>query len=52
MPSNNLIFTIKIYMTNILQFQREVFDIIKDKFELHRPKRKMRQNCNYYLYIL
>jgi hypothetical protein len=42
MPSNNLIFTIKIYMTNILQFQREVFDIIKYKFELHRPKIKMR----------
>ena len=26
---------------------------VKDELsKLHRPKRKMRQNCNYYLYIL
>jgi hypothetical protein len=34
MPSDNLKFPIKIHMTNVLPFQREAFEIIKDKFEL------------------
>jgi hypothetical protein len=33
-PSNPVSFPIKIYMKNILPFQREAFEIIKDKFEL------------------
>jgi capsular polysaccharide biosynthesis protein len=33
-PSNPIIFPIKIYMKDILPFQREAFEIIKDKFEL------------------
>lgn len=33
-PSTNVSFPIKIHMTNILPFQREAFNIIKDKFEL------------------
>jgi capsular polysaccharide biosynthesis protein len=33
-PSTEIKFPIKIYMNNILPFQREAFEIIKDKFEL------------------
>jgi DNA-directed RNA polymerase subunit H (RpoH/RPB5) len=33
-PSNELVFPIKIYMKDILPFQLETFEIIKDKFEL------------------
>lgn len=33
-PTTNISFPIKIYMTNILPFQREAFEIIKDKFHL------------------
>ena len=33
-PSNPITFPIKIYMKDILPFQREAFEIIKDKFEL------------------
>lgn len=33
-PSNKIEFPIKIYMKDILPFQRETFEIIKDKFEL------------------
>jgi len=33
-PSNDICFPIKIYMHNILQYHREAFDIIKDKFIL------------------
>ena len=34
MPTTLLTFPIKIYMTNVLPFQREAFEIIKNKFEL------------------
>ena len=33
-PSKDLSFPIKIHMKNIIPFQREAFEIIKDKFEL------------------
>lgn len=33
-PTTEIKFPIKIYMKNILPFQKEVFEIIKDKFEL------------------
>jgi hypothetical protein len=33
-PTTNISFPIKIYMTNVLPFQREAFEIIKDKFQL------------------
>jgi capsular polysaccharide biosynthesis protein len=33
-PSNPITFPIKIYMKDIIPFQREAFEIIKDKFEL------------------
>jgi len=33
-PSNKIEFPIKIHMKDILPFQREAFEIIKDKFEL------------------
>lgn len=33
-PSNPISFPIKIYMHNVLQYHREAFDIIKDKFIL------------------
>ena len=33
-PSNKIQYPIKIYMQNVLPFQREAFEIIKEKFEL------------------
>jgi len=33
-PSNSIKYPIKIYMKDIIPFQREAFEIIKDKFEL------------------
>lgn len=33
-PTTEINFPIKIYMTDVLPFQREAFEIIKDKFEL------------------
>ena len=33
-PTNKIVFPIKIHMKDILPFQREAFEIIKDKFEL------------------
>ena len=33
-PTSEIKFPIKIYMKDVLPFQREAFEIIKDKFEL------------------
>ena len=38
-PTTLVEYPYKIYMKDIIPFQREAF-------ELHRPKRKMRQKCN------